>query len=101
MRDKHQQPALCFDCTKVVVLQEYFANTGALVAAAESARKSAGKAPGRVGCSIVEAFGGEPRPVELEGVLRMEYRSKLLNPKWAKAMANQARSPLPAPPLDS
>eukprot|EP00892_Ulva_mutabilis_P009150 jgi/Ulvmu1/6607/UM003_0244.1 len=70
-------------------IQEYYANTGALVAAAESARKGAGKAAGGVGCSVVEAFGGEPRPMELEGVLRMEYRSKLLNPKWAQAMAAQ------------
>ena len=29
----------------------------------------------------------EPR--ELEATLRMEYRSKLLNPKWAEAMAAQ------------
>lgn len=29
------------------------------------------------------------RPRELEEVLRMEYRSKLLNPKWAEAMASQ------------
>lgn len=47
----------------------------------------------RVGCSIVEAFGGAgagaggaggagvPPPRELEEVLRLEYRSKLLNPK--------------------
>lgn len=34
-----------------------------------------------VGCSIVEAFGGEPAPKELEDVLRLEYRTKLLNPK--------------------
>ena len=26
---------------------------------------------------------------DLEGTLRMEYRSKLLNPKWAQAMAAQ------------
>ncbi len=59
----------------------------------------------RVGCSIVEAFGGAgqggagagagqggkagaggarvavPPPRELEDVLRIEYRTKLLNPK--------------------
>lgn len=83
----------------VAVVQEYYANTGALVAAAESARKAAGKEAGQVGCSVVEAFGGEPRPVELEGVLRMEYRSKLLNPKWAKAMAAQVRPPTPLRPV--
>lgn len=31
------------------------------------------------------------KPRELEDVLRMEYRTKLLNPKWAQAMAGQAR----------
>jgi hypothetical protein len=34
-----------------------------------------------VGCSVVEAFGDNPKPQELEQVLRLEYRSKLLNPK--------------------
>lgn len=42
-----------------------------------------------VGCSIVESFGKDVTPRELEDVLRLEYRSKLLNPKWAKAMAAQ------------
>lgn len=36
-----------------------------------------------VGCSVVEAFGDKPKPQELEQVLRLEYRSKLLNPKVA------------------
>jgi magnesium chelatase subunit H len=34
-----------------------------------------------VGCSVVEAFSKEVKPRELEEVLRLEYRSKLLNPK--------------------
>ena len=37
-----------------------------------------------VGCSIVETFSKDVRPRELEEVLRLEYRSKLLNPKWAQ-----------------
>lgn len=65
-------------------IQEYYANTGALKRAAESAQ--GGK---RVSCSVVEAFGDKPKPQELEQVLRLEYRSKLLNPKWANAMADQ------------
>ncbi|GAX76816.1 hypothetical protein CEUSTIGMA_g4262.t1 [Chlamydomonas eustigma] len=65
-------------------IQEYYANTGALKRAAQSAR--GGKA---VGCSIVEAYGKDVKPRELEEVLRLEYRSKLLNPKWAEAMAAQ------------
>lgn len=35
----------------------------------------------KIGCSIVEAFSKDVRPRELEEVLRLEYRSKLLNPK--------------------
>jgi hypothetical protein len=67
-------------------IQEYYANTGALKAAAEAAKGPEGK---RVGCSVVEAFGEDAKPRELEDVLRLEYRSKLLNPKWAQAMAAQ------------
>lgn len=43
--------------------------------------------------SIIEAFSGSadgPVPVkELEDVLRLEYRSKMLNPKWRDAMLKQ------------
>ena len=42
-----------------------------------------------MGCSIVETFSKDIKPKELEEVLRLEYRSKLLNPKWA-----QVRLPL-------
>ncbi|KAL4429335.1 hypothetical protein ABPG77_005109, partial [Micractinium sp. CCAP 211/92] len=65
-------------------IQEYYANTGALKRAAQVARPGA-----KIGCSIVEAFSKDVRPRELEEVLRLEYRSKLLNPKWAEAMAAQ------------
>ena len=57
-------------------IQEYYANTGALKRAAQAARPGA-----KVGCSIVEAFSKDVRPRELDEVLRLEYRSKLLNPK--------------------
>ena len=60
-------------------VQEYYANTGALKNAAETAQ--GGK---KVGCSIVETFSKSTKPRELEEVLRLEYRSKLLNPKWAQ-----------------
>ena len=72
-------------------IQEYYANTGALRKAAETARAKVGRrtASGKVGCSIVECFGEETTPKELEDVLRLEYRSKLLNPKWAEAMVSQ------------
>lgn len=64
-------------------IQEYYANTGALKKAAE---KQSGK---KVTASFVESFSNDTTPRKLEEVLRMEYRTKLLNPKWAEAMANQ------------
>jgi magnesium chelatase subunit H len=79
-------------------IQEYYANTGALRRAAEMAGTDENNETGnvngekklrKVGCSIVEAFEKEVKPRELEEVLRLEYRSKLLNPKWAQAMAAQ------------
>lgn len=41
----------------------------------------------------METFSKDVAPRELEEVLRLEYRSKLLNPKWAQARC-------PARPLD-
>jgi magnesium chelatase subunit H len=64
-------------------IQEYYANTGGLKRAAEMQR---GKA---VTASFVESFSNDTSPRKLEDLLRMEYRTKLLNPKWADAMANQ------------
>lgn len=64
-------------------IQEYYANTGGLKRAAE---KQSGK---KVNASFVESFSKDNTPRKLEDVLRMEYRTKLLNPKWAKSMANQ------------
>ncbi|MEG3437576.1 magnesium chelatase subunit H [Pannus brasiliensis CCIBt3594] len=64
-------------------IQEYYGNTGGLKLAAE---KQSGK---RVTASFVESFSKDTTPRKLEEVLRLEYRSKLLNPKWAEAMVNQ------------
>ncbi len=64
-------------------IQEYYANTGGLKLAAEKKR---GK---KVSASFVESFSKDTTPRKLEDLLRMEYRTKLLNPKWAEAMANQ------------
>lgn len=64
-------------------IQEYYANTGGLKRAAE---KQSGR---KVTASFVESFSQDTTPRKLESVLRMEYRTKLLNPKWAKAMADQ------------
>lgn len=49
----------------------------------------------KVALSVIEAFGGGSGdttkvPVrDVEDVLRLEYRSKLLNPKWRDAMIAQ------------
>jgi magnesium chelatase subunit H len=64
-------------------IQEYYANTGGLKKAAE---KIGGK---RVNASFVESFSKDTTPRKLDDLLRMEYRTKLLNPKWADAMVNQ------------
>ncbi|MGF2036617.1 MAG: magnesium chelatase subunit H [Nostoc sp. CmiVER01] len=64
-------------------IQEYYANTGGLKKAAE---KQGGK---KVTTSFVESFSKDTTPRNLDNLLRMEYRTKLVNPKWAQAMANQ------------
>jgi magnesium chelatase subunit H len=64
-------------------IQEYYANTGALKQAAENRQ---GK---RVTASFVESFSKDTTPRKLEELLRLEYRTKLVNPKWAEAMAAQ------------
>jgi magnesium chelatase subunit H len=64
-------------------IQEYYANTGALKRAAE---KTQGR---KVTASFVESFSKDATTRKLEDLLRMEYRTKLLNPKWAEAMADQ------------
>jgi magnesium chelatase subunit H len=75
-------------------IQEYYANTGALKKAAES-RKGIDVRTGKrrkVGISVIEAFSNDQDSVpvrDVEDILRMEYRSKLLNPKWRDAMLSQ------------
>jgi Cobalamin biosynthesis protein CobN and related Mg-chelatases len=64
-------------------IQEYYANTGGLKRAAE---KQKGQ---KVKASFVESFSKDTTPRPLEDLLRIEYRTKLLNPKWAEAMVNQ------------
>jgi magnesium chelatase subunit H len=67
-------------------IQEYYANTGGLKRAAEVAQQ-AWKPGGRVAASFVESFSRDTTPRDLEELLRLEYRTKLLNPRWAQAMA--------------
>ena len=83
-------------------IQEYYANTGAIVAAANAAKEDAADATEKdsngakskpafkkVQCSVVETFGKDAKGSvkDLDETLRLEYRTKLLNPRWAKAMA--------------
>jgi len=77
-------------------IQEYYANTGSLIRAANTAKEKAHKdkgsgnsPPAKVACSIVETFSKEVEPRSLEETLRLEYRTKLLNPRWAESMASQ------------
>ncbi|MBP0018992.1 MAG: magnesium chelatase subunit H [Cyanobacteria bacterium SBLK] len=64
-------------------IQEYYANTGALKKAAEK------RSDKKVNASFVESFSKDTTPRKLEDLLRLEYRTKLLNPKWAQAMGDQ------------
>lgn len=64
-------------------IQEYYANTGGLKRAAEQQQGR------KVTASFVESFSKDTTPRNLEDLLRMEYRTKLLNPKWAEAMVDQ------------
>jgi magnesium chelatase subunit H len=60
-------------------IQEYYANTGALKNAAEQTQ----------GQTVTASFVKDSTPRKLEELLRIEYRTKLLNPRWANAMAAQ------------
>lgn len=64
-------------------IQEYYGNTGGLKLAAQ---RQSGK---KVTASFVESFSKDTTPRKLEDLLRLEYRTKLLNPKWAAAMIDQ------------
>ncbi|MEO1134919.1 MAG: cobaltochelatase subunit CobN, partial [Cyanobacteria bacterium J06639_1] len=64
-------------------IQEYYANTGGLKRAAEMQSQTP------VTASFVESFSRDTTPRSLDSLLRVEYRTKLLNPKWANAMAAQ------------
>ncbi len=61
-------------------MQHYYGYSGALKAAAE---RQSGRA---VKLSYVESFTAETKVQDLEQVLRVEYRTKLLNPKWYEGM---------------
>ncbi|WP_017651623.1 magnesium chelatase subunit H [Fortiea contorta] len=64
-------------------IQEYYANTGGLKKAAETQSHK------KITTSFVESFSKDTTPRNLDDLLRIEYRTKLVNPKWAQAMASQ------------
>mmetsp|Transcript_16944 Transcript_16944/g.21956 ORF Transcript_16944/g.21956 Transcript_16944/m.21956 type:complete len:554 (+) Transcript_16944:348-2009(+) len=68
-------------------IQEYHANTGALKKAVETRRADGSQ----IKVALVEAItSGDERPVrDLDETLRLEYRTKLLNPKWSDMMIEQ------------
>lgn len=61
-------------------MQHYYGYSGALKAAAE---RATGKS---VALNYVESFTAETKVQNLDQVLRVEYRTKLLNPKWYEGM---------------
>jgi len=61
-------------------MQHYYGYSGALKAAAE---RATGKT---VALNYVESFTAETKVQSLDQVLRVEYRTKLLNPKWYEGM---------------
>lgn len=72
---------------------DYYAHTGALKQAAEHKKQidpNTGQKR-KVALSVVESFG-ELDVKDVEEILRIEYRSKLLNPKWRDAMLAEGSS---------
>ncbi|CAK9063462.1 unnamed protein product [Durusdinium trenchii] len=64
-------------------IQEYYANSGAMV------RRMSDLQGRKVDALVVDTTQKTVAPRKLDSVLRMEYRTKLLNPKWAEAMVAQ------------
>ncbi|MCS6772520.1 MAG: magnesium chelatase subunit H [Thermoflexales bacterium] len=70
----------------VTDIDHYFSSSGALHLAA---RKHSGTA---VKLNYVETFTSDVRIDDLDRVLRVEYRSKLLNPRWYEGMLKHGHS---------
>eukprot|EP00929_Paragymnodinium_shiwhaense_P064418 TRINITY_DN32257_c0_g2_i1.p1 TRINITY_DN32257_c0_g2~~TRINITY_DN32257_c0_g2_i1.p1 ORF type:complete len:1751 (+),score=429.81 TRINITY_DN32257_c0_g2_i1:85-5337(+) len=64
-------------------IQEYYANAGAMI------RKMGDLQGKKVDALVVDTTKSEVRPKKLDATLRLEYRTKLLNPSWSKAMIEQ------------
>ncbi len=72
----------------VADIDHYFASSGALHLAAR--RRHHNGAP--VKLNYIESFTAETRIDDLDKVLRMEYRAKLLNPRWYEGMLQHGHS---------
>ena len=70
----------------VTDIDHYFSSSGALQLAA---RKRAGNS---VKLSYVETYTAETKIEDADKVLRVEYRTKLLNPKWYESMLSHGHS---------
>jgi len=70
----------------VTDIDHYFSASGALQLAA---RKHSGA---NVKLNYIESFTAETRVDDLERVLRVEYRTKLLNPRWYEGMLQHGHS---------
>ncbi|HEX2912835.1 MAG TPA: magnesium chelatase subunit H [Chloroflexia bacterium] len=67
-------------------IQHYYSSSGALKLAAEKRRGS------KVSLNYVESFTAETRVADAGSLLRMEYRTKLLNPRWYEGMLKHDHS---------
>ena len=70
----------------VTDIDHYFSSSGALQMAA---RKRTG---GAVKLNYIETYTAETRIEDVDKVLRVEYRTKLLNPKWYEGMLAHGHS---------
>lgn len=72
----------------VADIDHYFASSGALHMAARRRNRDAGA----VKLNYIESYTAETRIDDLDKVLRVEYRARLLNPRWYEGMLQHGHS---------
>jgi len=72
----------------VADIDHYFASSGALHMAARRRNRDAGA----VKLNYIESYTAETRIDDLDKALRVEYRAKLLNPRWYEGMLQHGHS---------
>ncbi len=70
----------------VTDIDHYFSSSGALQMAAKK------RTGGTVKLNYIETYTAETRIEDVDKVLRVEYRTKLLNPKWYEGMLSHGHS---------